>query len=61
MDSLLAAFGLLLVFEGVPWFLGPERVKGYLRQLLTVDSGTLRGIGLVLMMAGLLVVYLAVG
>jgi uncharacterized protein len=61
MDVLLAALGIMLIFEGVPWFLGPERVKGLLRQILTVDNGILRGLGLLLMVTGLLVVYLALG
>jgi uncharacterized protein len=61
MDSLLVALGVLLIFEGVPWFLAPERFKGFLRELLTVPAGTLRGLGLLLMLSGLLVVYLAVG
>lgn len=61
MDVLLAGMGVMLIFEGVPWFLGPERVKRLLQQLMTVNDGILRGIGLVLMLTGLLVVYLAVG
>lgn len=61
MDILLAALGVMLIFEGAPWFLGPERVKSFLRQLLTVDDGTLRGVGLLLMLIGLLTVYLALG
>jgi uncharacterized protein len=59
MDILLAALGVMLIFEGVPWFLGPGRVKGFLHQLLTVPDGTLRVVGLLLMLTGLLVVYLA--
>jgi uncharacterized protein len=61
MDVLLAALGVMMIFEGAPWFLGPERVKGFLRQLLTVNDGILRGLGLLLMLAGLLTVYLALG
>jgi uncharacterized protein len=61
MDILLAALGVMLIFEGAPWFLGPARVKGLLRQLLTIDDGMLRGFGLLLMAAGLLTVYLALG
>jgi uncharacterized protein len=61
MDVLLAGMGMMLIFEGVPWFLGPERVKIFLQQIMTVNDGILRGIGLLLMLTGLLVVYLGLG
>lgn len=61
MDFLLCVVGVVLVFEGVPWFLSPQGLKKVLRQLVALPDGSLRMMGFCLMMAGLLLVYLAVG
>ncbi len=61
MEVLLKVLGVVLVVEGIPWFLSPSRFKKYLRQVISAPDSTLRGIGLMLMLAGLLLVYLAGG
>ncbi len=58
MKFLLVVFGVVLVFEGLPWFLSPGSAKQVLRQLLALDDRTLRGLGMGLMAAGLVLVYL---
>jgi len=59
MEKLIVGFGLVLVFEGVPWFLSPGRMRRFVLQLSTLPEGSLRLTGFFSMMAGLLVVYLA--
>ena len=56
---ILIAFGLVLIIEGLPYFLFPERAVAVLRQLEDAGPGTLRLIGFLAMMAG--VVFLVVG
>lgn len=58
MNLFLSAVGLMMVFEGIPYFCFPEQVKAFARKVPEIPSGTMRVIGFFLMMAGLLVVYL---
>lgn len=61
MKFLLSVFGVILVLEGIPWFLSPPAMKAMLRQLVTLPDATLRLLGAALMFGGLSVVYLAIG
>jgi len=54
-----AALGLAMVLEGLPYLVSPAAVRRYLQALQRTGDGTLRGLGLVLIAAGLLVTYLA--
>ena len=58
LKFLLVVVGVVLIFEGLPWFLSPGSAKKVLRQLLAIDDRTLRGLGLALMLSGLILVYL---
>ncbi|WP_263772998.1 DUF2065 domain-containing protein [Propionivibrio soli] len=53
-DSLLAAFALLLVLEGVMPFLAPRVWRDTFRRLLQLTDGQLRFIGLSSMLAGII-------
>lgn len=59
MKFLATLLGLVLVIEGVPWFLSPRGVKSLLRQLAGIPDSWLRLGGLAAMLGGLLVVWLA--
>lgn len=61
MEFVFSVVGVVLVVEGIPWFLSPEMVKKTLLQLSVLPESSLRILGALLMSAGLLVVYLAVG
>lgn len=61
MKFLLSVIGVVLIVEGIPWFLSPATVKKTLRQLTVFPESSLRILGLFLMLVGLLVVYLAMG
>lgn len=61
MSLFLSALGLMMVFEGIPYFCFPEQVKSFARKIPEMPDSTLRVIGFCLMMLGLLVVYLGGG
>jgi uncharacterized protein YjeT (DUF2065 family) len=56
MKYFLCVLGMVMIVEGLPYFAFPEKVKGWLSQLLQLPDQTLRKMGLALMLAGLLVV-----
>jgi len=61
MKLLFTSLGLLLVLEGMPWFLSPLRLRQAMAQLASLSDGQLRVLGLLGMLSGLLLVYLARG
>ena len=58
MSFFLSALGLMMVFEGIPYFCFPQKVKLYAQKLPEIPDSTLRVVGFFLMMIGLLGVYL---
>ena len=61
MDFLIVVIGVVMVVEGIPWFLSPGGYKRVLLQVLPLSDGVLRLLGLMLMLCGLLLVYLVKG
>jgi hypothetical protein len=61
MDFLLVVIGVVMIVEGIPWFLAPGGYKRLLLQLLPMGDNILRVIGLTFMLCGLLLVYLVRG
>jgi hypothetical protein len=59
MEFFLTVIGVVMVIEGVPWFLSPQGVKKMLLQILPLPERTMRSMGFVLMLAGLATVYIA--
>jgi len=59
--DLLVVIGVVMIVEGIPWFLSPGGYKRLLLQVLPLNNGLLRLMGLGLMLAGLLLVYLVKG
>jgi len=55
----MTVIGVVLVVEGIPWFLSPAGVRRTLAQLTTLPDQVLRVLGLLCMLAGLLAVFLA--
>jgi uncharacterized protein YjeT (DUF2065 family) len=49
---------MVFIIEGLPYFAFPETIKAYLTRILDVPDATLRMLGLLAMLAGLLLVYL---
>lgn len=58
MKIFLSALGLVLILEGIPYFISPPRMKEFMRQIQEMDDGTLRKMGLAAMIMGLLIIYL---
>lgn len=57
MKYFLCVMGMVLIVEGLPYFAFPEKIKAYLAKISEVPDGTLRLIGLVSMIAGLVLLY----
>ena len=57
MDLFITALGLMMVFEGIPYFCFPTQFKKWASRIPEVPDGTLRIIGLVIMVLGLGLVY----
>jgi len=55
----IAALGLALIMEGLPYFLGPEAVKSLVRKVLELPPAYLRAFGLTAIIAGLALVGLS--
>jgi uncharacterized protein len=59
INTLLAAFGLMLVIEGLLPFLAPVRWRETFRRLIELSDGQIRFIGLTSMIVGLIVLTLS--
>ena len=57
-SSLLLAFGLVLVIEGILPLLAPQAWKQTFQRMVEMKDGQLRFVGLASMLAGLLIVLL---
>ncbi len=60
-ESLVVVLGVVLIVEGIPWFLSPRGTKRMLSELFRMNDQSLRGIGLFFMLVGLFLVYLVSG
>ena len=59
MEPIMIAIGLVLIIEGLPYFILPEQVKEIGRKLQEIKSSSLRLFGIGLMFLGLILVYIA--
>ncbi len=59
MKLFLTVIGLMMIIEGIPYFAFPEKMKAVLKQIQEMEPGTLRIMGLMAMLIGLLLCYLA--
>jgi uncharacterized protein YjeT (DUF2065 family) len=57
LEYWLAAFGLMLVLEGMTPFLFPALWRATLRRMSQLQDGQLRFVGLSMMLAGVLIVF----
>lgn len=58
MGLFISALGLMMIFEGIPYFCSPSHVKNFAQKVGEVPDSVLRLIGFALMLIGLVVVYL---
>jgi uncharacterized protein len=59
MEFFLCVIGMLLVVEGLPYFGFPEKMKELMRFVHEQDDSTLRAMGAILTMIGLVILVLA--
>ncbi len=59
MEDLITVLGLLLVLEGLPYFAFPETFKTWIARMLEIPESRLRVYGLISMMIGLFLIFLA--
>ena len=57
--TLLTAFGLMLVLEGILPFLAPKAWRQTFQRMIELKDGQLRFVGLASMLAGLLLMIIA--
>ena len=58
MDYFLCVMGMVLIVEGLPYLTFPDRLKSCLRKLTAIPDTTLRFMGSLAVIIGLLLVYL---
>ncbi len=58
MKFFLCVLGMVMVVEGLPYFASPAKMKLVLEKVLEVTDKSLQKFGLVLMLAGILLVFL---
>jgi uncharacterized protein YjeT (DUF2065 family) len=59
MKLLITLIGLILVLEGLPYVVSPESMQRWLRQILEIPPQQLRRVGVIAMIIGFLLCYLA--
>lgn len=58
MNFFLCVVGMVMIIEGLPYFAFPEKIKSWLETINEIPENALRGMGFILMITGLLLVYL---
>ena len=58
VEYFLCVFGMVMIVEGLPYFAVPGKIKVWVQKLPELPDSSLRVIGLLLMLAGLGLVYL---
>ncbi len=58
MEFFLCVVGMVLIFEGLPYFAFPRKMKTWLLMVLEAPEGQLRGLGFFLMLMGLVLVWM---
>jgi uncharacterized protein len=57
MKYFICVVGMVLVVEGLPYFAFPDTLKSYLRKLTDIPDMTLRIMGSIAVVTGLILVY----
>jgi uncharacterized protein len=61
MKYFLCVIGMVLILEGLPYFVFPVRMKAWVARITAISDGHLRKVGLALMAVGLWLVYIGRG
>ncbi|MCK7513831.1 MAG: DUF2065 family protein [Desulfobacterales bacterium] len=57
LDYFLCVMGMVLIVEGLPYLVFPEKLKPYLIKITTLPDSTLRMIGISTIIFGLILLY----
>ncbi len=57
-ELIVLLIGAVLIIEGLPYFLFPDKIKLYLKKLFEMDEKSLRIIGSSMIIIGFLLVFL---
>ncbi|MCK4986314.1 MAG: DUF2065 domain-containing protein [Desulfobacterales bacterium] len=57
MEFFLCVIGMVMIVEGLPYFVFPSKMKVWVEKIINSPESTLRRFGLVLMILGLSLVY----
>jgi uncharacterized protein YjeT (DUF2065 family) len=58
MRYFLCVIGMVMIIEGLPYFVSPEKMKIWMQRIIKTPAPSLRRLGFGLMAAGLVLVYL---
>lgn len=61
MEFFLCVIGMVMIVEGFPYFVFPDKMKRVITMVLEMPDTFLRRFGLILMLAGLGLVYIGRG
>ncbi|MEO5378542.1 MAG: DUF2065 domain-containing protein [Magnetococcus sp. DMHC-6] len=61
MVDFFTALGLVLIVEGVPYFLAPEKMRQWVLNIALLPDSFLQKTGLILMVLGLMIIYMVRG
>ncbi|NDY70503.1 DUF2065 domain-containing protein [Desulfobacter hydrogenophilus] len=59
MKFFFCVMGMVMIVEGLPYFISPHKMREMVMMILQIPEGTLRRFGFFMMLAGLALVYLA--
>ena len=57
MKFFLCVIGMVMIIEGLPYFVFPERLKAWLQKISEMEPNTLRLLGFLSMVLGAILVY----
>ncbi len=58
MEFFLCVIGMVMIIEGLPWFVFPDKMKQVVITMLGQPEQILRRFGFIMMLAGLGTIYL---
>ncbi len=61
MKFFFSVIGMVMIVEGLPYFVSPAKMKEVVKTIINLKDAHLRKFGFVLMLAGLCIVYFAMG
>lgn len=59
MEFFLCVIGMVMIVEGIPYFVSPDKMKRMIRMVTELPDPSLRGFGGLLMALGLVLVYIS--